>query len=134
MNLNFLSGFLLAIVALAVLVYLIKEVFGERISGRNKAKGQLAGVFDTLSGGEAKPVNNHLIGTTGKVVEHSDDGSRPMTVDLSPELWPARHDSPDEAQLPIGTAIKVTAVDGPVVVVAVDASRAESPEVSRLPR
>ena len=118
MSLDFLSGLLLTAVALAVVVFLIKETFAERIAGRKKPRQVLTDALDKVSGREAKPVNAHMIGAVGEVIAHSDDSSRPLTVRVGTERWPARGESTEDARLSIGAAVRVTAVDGPVLVVA----------------
>jgi membrane protein implicated in regulation of membrane protease activity len=117
MNLDFLSGLLLTAVALAVLVFLFKETVVERISGQKKAQRYLADALTKVLGGEAKPVNAHMIGAIGEVIESSGDGARPMRVRVSAERWPARLDSTENIRLPVGTAIKVVAIDGAVLIV-----------------
>ena len=117
MNLDFLSGLLLTAVTLAVLVFLIKETVVERISGQKKPQQYLADALARVSGGEAKPVNEHMIGTIGEVIAHSGDSSRPLTVRVSTERWPARRDSTEETPLPVGAAVRVIAVYGAVLVV-----------------
>jgi membrane protein implicated in regulation of membrane protease activity len=125
MSLDLLSGLLLTLVAFAALVFLIKEVLGVRVSGHKKVKQHSSRVSASFLGGEAKPVNEHLIGSIGKVIEHSGDSTRPMTVRLGLEVWPARTESTEEAPAPVGTAVKVTSVDGAVLVVVASADLAE---------
>lgn len=127
MNLDFLSGLLLTAVTLAVLVFLIKEIVGVRVSDQKKTRQYSVGGLGKLLGREAKPVNDHLIGSIGKVIAHSSDSARPMRVRLGLELWPARLDSTDEARLPVDASAKVTAVDGPVLVVVAATHVAASP-------
>ena len=117
MSMDFLSGFLLTAVGLAVVIFLIKEAFGGRLSGRRGARRYLADVSARLSGAEAKPVNEHLIGLAGSVIAHSEDGARPMRVRLGAELWSARSDSTEKTRLPVGAPVEVVAVDGLVLVV-----------------
>ena len=117
MNLDFLSGLLLTTVTLAVLVFLIKEIVGVRVSDQNKTRQSSVDRFGKFLGREAKPVNEHFIDSIGKVIAESSDSARPMRVRLGAELWPARLDSTDGAHLPVGADVKVTAVDGPVLVV-----------------
>ena len=127
MNLDFLSGLLLTTVTLAVLVFLIKEIVGVRVSDQKKTRRYSVDGLGKLLGREAKPVNDHLIGSIGKVIAHSSDSARPVKVRLGLELWPARLDSTDEVDLPVGAAVKVTAVDGPVLVVVAATDQAGSP-------
>jgi membrane protein implicated in regulation of membrane protease activity len=117
MNLDFLSGLLLTAAALAVLVFLLKETVVERISGQKKAQRYLGDALTKVLGGEAKPVNAHMIGAIGEVIESSGDSARPMRVRVSAERWPARLGSTEDIRLTVGTAIKVIAIDGAVLVV-----------------
>ena len=129
MNLNFLSGFLLIAVVLAIVIFVVKEMFGERVFADEKLTRKLFRFRRRVSGREAEPVNNHLIGSIGKVTSHSENVARPMMVRVHPELWPARQSSAAEAPLPIGTVVKVAAVDGPVLVVEASDNLDESPNV-----
>jgi membrane protein implicated in regulation of membrane protease activity len=117
MNLDFLSGLLLTAAALAVLVFLFKETVVERISGQKKAQRYLGDALAKVLGGEAKPVNAHMIGAIGEVIESSGDSARPMRVRVGTERWPARLVSTEDIRLAVGTAIKVIAIDGAVLVV-----------------
>lgn len=117
MNLNFLTGLLLIAVVLATAVFVAKELIGDRSPGDKKTRQGSAHLFEKLLGGEAKPASNHLIDSIGKVISHSDNSARPMMVRVGAELWPARLDSAEDAPLPVGTAVKVMAVDGPVLLV-----------------
>lgn len=120
MNLDFLSGLLLATAGLAVVVLLIKELVSEGAPGQKRARRYLAEVSTRLLGGKARPINDHLLGSLGTVIAHSSDGARPLRVRLGSELWPARLGSSEEGRLPIGSAVKVAAVDGAVLVVVPD--------------
>lgn len=123
MSLNFLSGFLLTVALLAILGYAVKEVLADRVGDFGQMWHRLRSAAAHHAGSEAKPVNDHLIGLPGTVVAHSDDVTRPMRVRLSHEFWPARSDATAQNQLPVGTPIKVIAVDGLTVVVETDAGR-----------
>ena len=120
MSLDFLSGLLLATVTLAIVVFVVKELLDDRDSASGKAKRVLGHSLDRLAGGEAKPINAHMIGAIGKVISHSDDDDRPMRVGLGSESWPARLSTPDMDTLPVGEAVRVIEVDGAVLVVAAD--------------
>lgn len=117
MDLEFLSGLLLTTVTLAILVYVVWQIVADRVGDLTKVRHSLAGLLTTHLGSDAKPVNDHLIGSTGTVISHSDDSTRPMKVRLGPELWPARLNSAEQDPLPVDTPVEVTAFDGPVVVV-----------------
>jgi len=117
MSLDFVSGLLLAMLTLAVLAYAAKQLLGDYFIRLEKPKEQVAEALAKHLGGEAKPVNDHLIGSTGKVIAISDDSTAPMRVRLALEIWPARLASAKTTQLSVGTAIKVTYVDGPVLIV-----------------
>jgi len=128
MNLDFLSGLLLATVTLAVVIFLIREVVSVRGSDQKKTEQSSVDGFGKFLGREAKPVNDHLIGSIGKVIAESSDSTRPIRVRLGAELWPARPDSADQAQLSVGTDVKVAAVDGPILVVVAAIDVTESPQ------
>lgn len=128
MDLNFLSGLLLTAVALSILIFLIKETVGDRLAGHRKVRPYLADLFARLPGREAKPVTDDLIGSIGEVIAHSGDSARPMRVRLGLELWSAQLDSTEETPLPVGTAVKVTAVDGLVLVVVAGTDLSGSPD------
>lgn len=130
MTLDFLSGLLLTTATIAIVLFVIKEVVGDRRSGTKKSRQPLAPALTRMSGSKAKPVNAHLIGSVGKVISHSGDSARPMRVRLGPELWPARLDSTEAAALPVGTAAEVVAVDGAVLVVVAGSDSAGPPDGS----
>jgi len=129
MDLERLSGLLLGIVALATVAYLAKEIIAIRVRRQFRlsdlidASRRVARAVAGHAGSEAKPVNDHLIGSPGKVIAHSDDEDRPMRVRVGIELWFARSNAPEHAQLPVGTPIIVTAVEGTILTV--EASAAE---------
>jgi hypothetical protein len=127
MNLNFLSGLLLIIVVIATVLFLIKELIGDSTVEHDKARNPLARALELLSGGEAEPINEHLIGSIGKVISHSGDDARPMRVRLGPESWPARMHATEEDALPVGDAVEVVAIDGAVVVVKASGELVEAP-------
>jgi len=130
MNLDFLSGLLLVTVTLAIVFFVTKEFFGDRRSGDRKTQRYWAHAIEWFSGSETKPVNEHLIGSVGKVISHSGDSARPMRVRLGLESWPARLGSTEEGRLPIGSAVKVLEVDGAVLVVVAGSDLAGLPNGS----
>jgi membrane protein implicated in regulation of membrane protease activity len=117
MSLDFLSGLLLTTVVLAMIAYIVKELAADRAGDLKKAQRFLSDTLTKYVGNEAKPVNDHLIGSIGKVVAHSDVRARPMRVRLGLEFWSARTDRTEGRPLPVGASVKVTAVDGPILVV-----------------
>jgi membrane protein implicated in regulation of membrane protease activity len=117
MSLDFLSGLLLTTVVAATVVYVIKELIGGRSAEQKKTRNVLASAMELMPRGEAEPVNEHLVGSIGKVISHSSDSDRPMRVRLGRESWPARLQATDGAALPVGAAVEVVAVDGAVVAV-----------------
>ena len=117
MDLDFLSGLLLALVAFAILGYLIVALMDTGDRDLNKRRHDLWGALTKMVASDAKPINDHLIGATGKVIAHSDDTARPMRVRINAELWPARSSSAHSNPPAVGVSIKVAAVDGPVLVV-----------------
>ena len=127
MNLNFLSGLLLITVVIATVIFLIRELISDRSAEHEKVRNPLARALELLSGSEAKPVNENLIGSVGKVISHSSDSARPMRVRLGPESWPARLRSTEQDTLPVGDAVEVVAVDGAVVVVKASGEPVEAP-------
>lgn len=120
MNLEFLSGFALVAVTLGILVYIVKEFFDIRAGDLKNVRQYFVKAFAGTQSREAKPVNSHLIGVIGKVTAHSGDSDRPMRVRLNLESWPARSGSTTEELAPVGASVKVTEVDGPVLVVEAD--------------
>lgn len=128
MSLDFLSGLLLVTVVVATAIYVVKELTRDRAAERKRTRTPFASALELLSGGDAEPVNENLVGLTGKVVSHSGDSARPMRVRLGPESWPARLQSTEEDALPIGDTVEVVAVDGAVVVVAASDEPARAPD------
>lgn len=114
---EFLSGLLLTLATLAILGYLVAGLIGSRDRDFKKVRHDLSGALTKYVGSEAKPINQHMVGSTGEVVAHSDEDSRPMRVRIGLEFWPARSKSAEESPLAVGTAVKVAAVDGPVLIV-----------------
>jgi membrane protein implicated in regulation of membrane protease activity len=115
MSLEFLSGLLLVSAVLAIVGYIVKELFPrDRVGELSKS---MQGALKRQREREAKPVNEHLVGMTGEVIANTEDDDRPMKVRLGIELWPARADSPEESRFPVGTSVEVSAVDEPLVIV-----------------
>ena len=117
MSLEFLSGLALVIVAVCVLAYIVKEFFDIRVSELKNVRRYLAEAFEKHASREAKPANSHLIGVIGKVTAYSGDRDRPMRVRVNFESWPARLSSTGNNLAPVGASVKVTEVDGPVLIV-----------------
>ena len=128
MSLDFLSGFLLIAVVIVLAFFVMREVLDDGQSDGQKPKRKFFRLPERTPGRQAEPINDHLIGSTGKVISHSDNSARPMTVRVHPELWPARQKSMAEEPLPIGTVVKVTAVDGAVLVVEASDDADASPD------
>lgn len=105
MSLDFLSGLLLTGVALFIVGFLLKEIFGERA----------ARFFSSGSRKPAKSVNEHLIGAVAKVVDNTkrDDGLIKVRVGI--ERWSAKLHSTDDRSLPVGAEVRITAVTGLVL-------------------
>lgn len=118
---EFLSGLLLTIATLAILAYIVAAIVGSRDRNLKKVGHDLSDALTKYVGSEGKPVNQHMIGATGNVIAHSDDEARPLRVRINLEFWPARPSSADGGSLAVGSSVKVTAVDGPVLVVESDA-------------
>jgi hypothetical protein len=129
MNLNFLSGLLLLTAVFAIGVFVAKEMLGDGRSDERKSGRKFLRVPELGPRQKAAPVSNHLIGSTGKVISHSSNTARPMMVRIHPELWPARQKSAAGIPLPVGTAVKVAAVDGAVLVVEAADNLDASPDV-----
>jgi len=117
MNLEFLSGLALTTVTFAALAYVIKELVGARVGDPKSVRHYLGEALEKYVSREAKPVNSHLIGLIGVVMAHSGDSARPMKVRLNLESWPARMHATADGLAPVGTSVKVTEVDGPILVV-----------------
>lgn len=117
MGWEFLSGLALVSFTLGVIVYIVKELVGTRSGDRTSVREHFRAAVEKYSSTESSDVNDHLIGLTGKVISHSDDPERPMRVRISHEYWPARMGSTDDSTVSVGTPIRVTAVDGPILVI-----------------
>lgn len=117
MTFEFISGLALVVVTLAALVYVIKELGGFRSVDLRRMRQNLSAAFERYSLREAAPINDHLIGLTGKVTACSDDMARPLSIRVNLEYWPARPASPADSVASVGTSVKVIEVDGPVLVV-----------------
>lgn len=134
MNLDFLSGLLLITVLVTTAIFVIRELTSDRPTEHKKARNPLASALGLLSGGEAAPVNEHLIGSIGKVISHSSDSTRPMRIRLGPESWPARLPSTEENALAVGDAVEVVAIDGAVVIVVARDELAAAPNGGSSPK
>jgi membrane protein implicated in regulation of membrane protease activity len=117
MSLEFLSGLALVIVTLAALVYVIRELEWFKGVDLRLVRHNLVDAVERYSSREAKPVNDHLIGLTGKVTARTEDTARPLSIRVNMEHWPARLASPADGVASVGTSVKVVEVDGPVLVV-----------------
>lgn len=107
MNTDLLSGLLLTAVALVVVGYLVKEIFGPSFA-------------TFLAEHRAPPpagVNSHLIGAVGRVVAHGQREGE-MRVRVRGEGWSARLGSSDGDRLPVGAQVEVKAVVGHMLEVA----------------
>lgn len=120
MNLDFLSGLLLTVAALVILVYLVTAIVDSGDRDLKKLQENVSDAWKRTVASDTKPVNDHLIGATGKVIMRSDDTARPMRVRINLELWPARLSSTEGDSLAVDTSVKVTAVDGPILIVEAD--------------
>ena len=107
MSLDFLSGLLLALVAIFAIAYVVKEWFGLELP---KLSAERAPQDTDPTAG----VNAHLIGAIGRVVEAAGETGE-MRVKIGMERWRARLRAPAGAPPPVGTEIEVTAVDGLVL-------------------
>ena len=131
MSLDFLSGLLLVAVVGATAIFVIKELTRDGATEHKKTRNRFTSALELLSGADAEPVNENMVGLIGKVISHSSDSARPMRVRLGPESWPARLDSIEEDALPVGETVEVIAVDGAVVVVVAKATPAQAPDDGR---
>lgn len=101
-----LSGVLLLGVVALILFFLVKEIFWKRTTG----------LIAKYAADDAKPVNTHLIGTTGTVIEPGrGESSDVMKVRIGMERWNAQLAADRSQLLPVGTEIKVLAVSGPML-------------------
>jgi membrane-bound ClpP family serine protease len=128
-NLEFLSGLALTAAALAALIYVIYGMFGDRIPDLKNVRHNLAEAYEKYVAREAKPVNDHLLGSLGPVVSHTGDSDCPMRVRINLEFWPARMSTSAGQPVSIGDSIRVKAVDGSVLVVEASDVVAESSDV-----
>jgi len=126
MNLEFFTGLALISFALAALAYIVAGLVGFRINDLTRVRHYFANAFQQVAPSETKSVNAHLVGLIGKVIAHSADTARPMRVRLNLESWPARLNSTADSAFSVGAAVKVTKVDGPVLVVEAAGDVAES--------
>jgi membrane protein implicated in regulation of membrane protease activity len=121
MSLDFLSGLLLSLTALAVVGYIIIALVGGQGRDLTTFRHDVSDALKRVVATDAKPINDHLIGAAGDVVAHSKDPARPMRVRVNFELWSARLASTQGDPPAIGTSVKVAAVDGQDLVVEVNA-------------
>jgi membrane protein implicated in regulation of membrane protease activity len=104
-----LSGLLLLAVVLVIVVFLVKEFLWAR----------MAAGLAKVSADDAKPVNTHLIGAVGQVIEPGrGESAARMKVRIGMERWDAELTSGAERALPMGTDVRVVAVRGLVLEVA----------------
>lgn len=113
MTFEFVVGLLLVLALLGALVFILKEL----LPGARLPSVSLSDALARQRSVEPEPINRHLIGMAGRVVRHTGDSERPMKVRLGPELWPALPESTAAGIPPIDTAVVVTAVRGPLVVI-----------------
>ena len=100
---DLLSGLLLTGVVLWIVYLVIRELFDESISSG------LTRYFRS----SPNPVQDNLVGSIGQVVDISNGGSSDLLrVRIGIELWSAKLAAAEQRQLPIGAAVKVTAVNG----------------------
>lgn len=101
-----LSGLLLVATVLVMLYFVLRELPWRRLSA----------LTSKLAADDAKPVNEHLIGAVGTVVQpvHG-EGTMAMKVRIGLERWNARPTSSAAAMLTAGTEVRVTAVNGTVL-------------------
>jgi membrane protein implicated in regulation of membrane protease activity len=106
--LDVITGLLLLIVVAALLYVIIRVLLWRHI----------AALFSRVAADENKPVNSHLIGTTGQllaVVDGSPDSR--IRVRIGMERWDAiwSGDVPDA--LAVGSEVRIVAVDGMTLLV-----------------
>jgi len=102
---NLLSGLLLTGVVLFILGFVLWELFRDRA----------AEVYARRSQASAKGVNEHLIGSIGRVIEGAEEESGLLRVRIGTENWSARLRTSDADQPPLGAEVKITGVDGLVL-------------------
>ena len=100
-----LSGLLLTGVVVWILYLIVRALFDDAISSTPTR------YYRTPS----NPVQDSLVGSIGKVVGTSDDDTDILRVRIGIEFWSAKLQPADRRQLPIGTEVKVTAVNGMVL-------------------
>jgi membrane protein implicated in regulation of membrane protease activity len=102
---NLLSGLLLTGVVLFILGFVLWELFGDRAAAAYARRSQTS----------AKGVNEHLIGSIGRVIEGPEDESGLLRVRIGAENWSARLRRRDADQPALGAEVKITDVDGLVL-------------------
>jgi membrane protein implicated in regulation of membrane protease activity len=116
-----ISGIVLAVVVLAIAVYLIKELFGDKLGA-------------VVTEYKQKPVrspNHHLVGSVGTVISVPRGEEEFLRVRIGIERWNARASA--DQPLSMGATVRVTAVDGLVLHVeekAPDAIKEQKQEVT----
>ena len=104
---EFVSGLLLAAVVLVTIGLFVRELVGDRL---------VAG-FRFRQERPSKAVNEHLVGATGIVIEHSGDDEAPLKIRIGIERWNARTANNSDNAPEVGTEVVVTAVVGLVLTV-----------------
>jgi len=97
-----LSGILLACVVLGIIGYLVSQVVGEGAGT----------VFRKYAEVSSEDIEDPLVGQIGQVVENT-AGAELMRVRIHGERWNAS--LIDDRPLPVGTEVRVTAVNGLVL-------------------
>ncbi len=95
---DLLTGLLLAAAVLLGVGYAVKELAG----------GSITAFFSEHTARTSEDPNKRLIGEVGEVVDAGADGE--MKVRVGIERWHAR--LADDGTLPVGTQVRVAAVDG----------------------
>lgn len=99
---DLLTGLLLVGALLFAAGYVIRELAGDT----------LARFFSEHTAQGSEDPNKRLIGQVGEVVDGGGDGE--LRVRIGIERWHARLAS-DDGTLPVGTEVRVAAVDGPIL-------------------
>jgi len=102
---DLLSGLLLVAVVGWILYIAVRALFEERI-------GQATSRYFRSA---TNPVEENLIGTVGEVIENTTDKGDALRVRIGIELWSAKLVSTATPSLPIGTQVRVLAINGMVL-------------------
>ncbi|MGI9257985.1 MAG: NfeD family protein [Gammaproteobacteria bacterium] len=102
---DLLSGLLLLGVIIGIIAIVARELFDERISG-------LSAVYSRES---SNPIEKGLVGSVGKVIEVPTEGGATLRVKVGMEIWRARLRSDDDADLSVGSDVRVAAADGMIL-------------------